>query len=298
MPPSRKAARRRPRFAAETLGALIVAYKISPEWARLAAATRATYAIYLRILEADPATEVAAIKRRDILAVRDAVASTRGIGAAMGFIRAISALFTWAVDREWIDASPVTRIRALPGGTLPAWTAQQLAIALAGLPETLRRAVVLAAHTGQRRGDLCTLRWSSYDGATLRFDQQKTGQKMVLSVPAALRAELDAWRRTATTLTILDDGHGRPWNAQHLSARMRPAMARLGMPGLGIHGVRKHVAASLADAGATTHEIAAVTGHRTLGMVQHYTASADRERLAEQAVNRLTKQPRKPPVRR
>jgi integrase len=295
---SSKKAGRRPRFAAESVGALIVAYKLSPEWARLAAATRATYATYLRILEADPNTDVAAIKRRDILAVRDAVASTRGTGAAQGFIRASSALFTWAVDREWIEASPVTRIRALPGGTLPAWTAQQLAAALAGLAEPLRRAVVLAAHTGQRRGDLCTLRWDAYDGPTLRFNQQKTGQKMVLSVPPALRAELDAWRRTATTLTILDDGHGRPWHAQHLSARMRTAMARLGLPGLGIHGVRKHVAASLADAGATTHEIAAVTGHRTLGMVQLYTAAADRERLAEQAVNRLSQKPRKPPVRR
>lgn len=298
MPSSRRAGRRRSRFAAETVGALIVAYKASPEWTRLSEATRATYATYLKILEADPHTGVRDITRRDILAVRDAVASTRGKGAAMGFIRSSSALFTWAVDREWIDTTPVVRIRALPGGTLPAWTADQVATALAKLAEPLRRAVVLASHTGQRRGDLCALRWDAYDGTTLRFTQQKTGQKMVLSVPPALRAELDAWRRTATTLTILDDGAGRPWAPQHMSARMRTAMTRLGLPGLNIHGVRKHVAASLADAGATTHEIAAVTGHRTLGMVQHYTATADRERLAEQAVNRLSQQPPKPPVRR
>lgn len=295
---SKKAGRRRTRFGAETVGALIVAYKASPEWARLSEATRAVYTTYLKVLEADPTTRVGDITRRDILAVRDAMASTRGNGAATGFIRAASALMTWAVDREWIDTTPVTRIRALPGGSLPAWTAAQLATALAKLAEPLRRAVVLASHTGQRRGDLCTLRWDAYDGTTLRFHQQKTGQKMILSVPAALRAEMDTWRRTATTLTILDDGHGRPWDPQNLSARMRPAMARMGMPGLNIHGVRKHVATALADAGATTHEIAAVTGHRTLGMIQHYTATADRERLAEQAVNRLTKQPRKPPVRR
>lgn len=45
--------------------------------------------------------------------------------------------------------------------------------------------------------------------------------------------------------------------------------------------------------GATTHEIAAVTGHRTLGMVQHYTESVDREKLAERAVNRKTQRPLK-----
>jgi integrase len=293
---SRKGGRRH-RFAAEAVGALILAYKASPEWARLAVTTKANYAVYLKVLEADPHTAVADITRRDILAVRDAVAARRGNGAATGFTRAASALFSWAVDREWIDTTPVVRIKALPKGSLPAWSGEQVAAALAGLGEHLRRALVLASHTGQRRGDLCALRWDAYDGVTLRFVQQKTGQAMVLTVPPALRAELDAWKREATTLTILADQNRQPWHPQHLTAQLRTALNRLGMPGLNIHGVRKYVAASLANAGASTHEIAAMTGHKTLGMVQHYTISADRERLAEQAVNRLTKRTLKHPVR-
>lgn len=294
---SSKRGGRKPRFGAETVGALILAYKASPEWARLAAASMANYTTYLKVLEAAPYDRVADVTRRDILAVRDALATKRGRGAAQGFIRAASALFAWAVDREWIDATPVTRIKALPGGSLPAWTAHQVQTALAALKEPLRRAVLLALHTGQRRGDLCALRWDAYDGSTLRFVQQKTRQPMVLSVPLALRAELDAWRREARTLTILDDGNGYPWVAQHLSAQLRTALNRLDLPRLNIHGVRKHVAASLADAGASTHEIAAVTGHRTLQMVQHYTDSADRERLAEQGMNRLSQRTPKLPVR-
>jgi hypothetical protein len=38
--------------------------------------------------------------RRDILTLRDAIATARGNGAATGFVRAASALFTWAVDRS------------------------------------------------------------------------------------------------------------------------------------------------------------------------------------------------------
>lgn len=286
--PSRHKPRRprRPRFDAETVGALILAYKASPEWLRLAPATRANYSVYLKVLEADPHTHVADITRRDVLAVRDAVAKARGNGAATGFLRAASALFTWAVDREWIDATPVIRIRALPRGSLPAWSGEHVAAALSKLREPLRRAVVLAAHTGQRRGDLCALRWDAYDGNKLRFTQQKTGQAMVLTVSPALRAELDAWRREAVTLTILDNGRGQPWKASRLTEQLRRALAKIGMGGMGIHGVRKYVAADLAAHGATTHEIAAVTGHRTLGMVQHYTESVDREKLGEQAVNR------------
>lgn len=295
--PSRRRARkpRRPRFGAEAVGSLILAYKASPEWDRLAPATQANYKVYLKVLEADPNTPVADITRRDVLAVRDAVAQTRGNGAATGFIRAASALFSWAVDREWIDATPVVRIKALPRGAFPAWSEEQVAAALAKLREPLRRAVVLAAHTGQRRGDLCALRWDAYDGHKLRFTQQKTGQAMVLTVSAPLRAELDAWKREAVTLTILHDGNAMPWKAARLTEQLRRALARLGMAGLGIHGVRKYVAASLAADGATTHEIAAVTGHKTLGMVQHYTESANREKLAERAVNRGTQRTKNTP---
>jgi integrase len=56
---------------------------------------------------------------------------------------------------------------------------------------------------------------------------------------------------------------------------------------LNIHGLRKLAAAELADAGCTMHEIAAVTGHLSLSMVQLYTQSADQERLARAAIVRL-----------
>jgi integrase len=299
MPSLRKAARkRRPRFGAETVGALILAYKASPEWARLADATKRNYATYLKVLEASPHDTVAAVTRRDILAVRDAIATTRGHGAASGFLRSASALFAWAVDREWIDVTPVIRIKALPRGSLPAWSDDHVARALSRLAEPLRRAVVLAAYTGQRRGDLCALRWDAYEGGKLRFTQQKTGQPMVLTVAPELKREMDTWRRDAATLTILHDGKNQPWKPARLTEQLRRALAKIGMKGMGIHGVRKHVAANLAAHGATTHEIAAVTGHRTLAMVQHYTESVDRERLAEQAENRLAQRTPKLPVRR
>jgi hypothetical protein len=37
----------------------------------------------------------------------------------------------------------------------------------------------------------------------------------------------------------------------------------------------------LAEAGNTTHELMAISGHRTLSEVQRYTADADRKKLAD-----------------
>lgn len=58
---------------------------------------------------------------------------------------------------------------------------------------------------------------------------------------------------------------------------------RLGLPPL------PHTACArrLAEAGATAHEIVAVTGHKTLAEVQRYTESAMREWLADQAFAKL-----------
>ncbi|WP_414896537.1 tyrosine-type recombinase/integrase [Rhodovulum sp. YEN HP10] len=57
------------------------------------------------------------------------------------------------------------------------------------------------------------------------------------------------------------------------------------------HGLRKACARRLAEAGATPHEIAAVTGHKTLALVQLYTEAAGREGLADAAFEKLIARP-------
>ena len=277
------------RYSGDSIAALIIAYKTSPEWARLSKSAKTTYALYIKELERPATAHLRAteLTRRELLSIRDAIATARGNGAATGFIRSAQSMLAWARDREWIDLSPAAQIKALPGGHLPAWTPQQAADAIAGLSEPLRRVVVLALYTGQRRGDLIALPWSAYDGLTIKLRQQKTGAHLVVPVHRALKAEMDRWERTSPI--ILTTAQGRPWQPQHISHMLPVALARLGtFPlGLNVHGLRKLAAANLADAGCSVHEIQAITGHKSLGMVQLYTASAQQEHLAHAAITRL-----------
>lgn len=281
----------------DTIDALIEAYRRSPEWDALAPNTRTMYAIYLRDLEKVGHVVAKDVRRRDILTARDAILRGRGPGAAQGFVRAASALFKWGVKREWIEHSPVTQIEAIGGGELRAWTAQEADAAEAGLPERLRRVVILARYTGQRRGDLCAMTWAAFDGETIRVRQQKTGATLVIPCHPRLQEELVGWRRSVTrsvtcvtqSVTILTNTLGRPWRPQHLSHELPQALGRIGLPtDLNVHGLRKLAATSLADAGCTPHEIAAITGHRTLAMIEYYTRTADQERLARSAVVKLS----------
>jgi integrase len=285
-PPAKPKAHAQP--APDTIAALSTSWRLSPEWAALADITQRHYSVYLRDLERLADTPIIEVRRRDILALRDAVAVARGNGAATAFLRTASAAFRWAVDRGWIDASPCYQVKAIKGGHLPAWTEEQIETALVRLPEYLRRAVLLAVYTGQRRGDLCRLLWSAWDGDVLRLRQQKTGAELVIPLHPALREEMARWRRGATSTHILTTRRGRPWIPTHLSQDLGRALVLAGLPaGLNVHGLRKAAAARLADAGCTIHEIAAITGHASLAMVQLYTRSADQKRLAGAAITRL-----------
>lgn len=266
--------------AGNTIGALLEAYRRSSEWRALRPATREFYGRYMDHMSRWSSAPVTSLRRRDILAVRDAIESAGTPGAAASFVRCVSVLMTWAVDREWIEHSPALRVKRPLGGHLRAWTEAEYEHALTVLPEPLRRAVVLARHTGQRRGDLVAMPWSAYDGATVRLRQQKTGVPLVIPVTADLRRELDAWPRAG--VLILQTHSGRAWSANYLSHTITAVL-----PGLPLHGLRKLAATSLAQAGCTIHEIAAVTGHASLAMVQLYTKSVQQEQLAGAAIVRL-----------
>ena len=108
-----------------------------------------------------------------------------------------------------------------------------------------------------------------------------------LPVHPALKEEIDAWRLTATAVTILTARNGVPFGRSLPPAAHAAIKAHPQLRGLVFHGLRMTAAAKLAEAGCSTHEIAAITGHKTLAMIEHYTAGADQVRRAKAAIFKL-----------
>jgi integrase len=60
-----------------------------------------------------------------------------------------------------------------------------------------------------------------------------------------------------------------------------------GCPDILAPGLRKACAGRVAELGCTEHEIASITGHASIAVVQRYTKAANRKRLAGSAMQKL-----------
>ncbi len=271
---------------ADSIAVLIEEYQRSPEWDRLSEQRKRVSTIYLRHLSKIGRYRISDLRRAGVISIRNDIHATGRPGAANGFVDTVRSMFSWAIQNDKTEYNPGKDIKPIPGGHLPAWSQEQADRAIAELPEHLRRVILLALYTGQRRGDLVRLAWSNYDGERIRLTQGKTRTSLIIPVHPVLKAAMDTWERQATT--ILVNARGRPWRADSLSAGLRYALDVLGFPeDANIHGVRKLAATNLAEAGCSAHEIASITGHQSLAMVSLYTKSADQERMAGAAIHRL-----------
>ncbi len=145
-----------------------------------------------------------------------------------------------------------------------------------GLRE-LELIVLLALTTGMRKGEILGLRWQDIDidrrQAVLHWTKNRE-RRAVLIVPrvADMLAERQRVRRQDTDLVFPLPGFDKPVEVAHWFER---ALAAAKIEDFRFHDLRHTAASYLAMSGATTQEIAAVLGHKTLAMVKRYSHLSD-----------------------
>ena len=72
---------------------------------------------------------------------------------------------------------------------------------------------------------------------------------------------------------------------------MADAIEAAGLPAeCVLHGLRKAAARKLAEAGCTTRQIMAITGHKSYSEIERYTKAAEQELSAEAAIGKWEEQ--------
>ena len=274
-----------------SLEALTRSYYSSPAFLALGDATKAVYRRLIATMLRDRGEHpVRLIEARHVRKFVHAKASTPA--AANHILRTFRALMRHAVDLDWRQDDPTRDVRRLKeaGKGAATWTEADIATYEAHWPVGTkpRLALALLLYTGQRRSDVVRMgRQHVRDGA-IEVRQVKTGTQLLIPLHPALAGQIAAQTDRLTFLMTDEGVSARPYTPNGFYMRFRSWCEDAGLPaGRSPHGLRKAAARRLAEAGCTAHEIAAVTGHRTLAEVQRYTLAADQAHLAERAVARI-----------
>ena len=123
----------------------------------------------------------------------------------------------------------------------------------------------------------------------IKFRQAKNEHRNPIDIDIPLHSELEASIAATPSghLTFLITEFGRPFTPAGFGNWFRDRCDEAGLHHCSAHGLRTACATALAEAGASTHEIAAVTGHTSLEEIERYTRAAQKKMMADAAIAKL-----------
>ncbi len=268
---------------AGTVAQLVERYYGSPKFDNLSDSSKATYRFVLsRFCEQHGERNVAGLpieKAEKIIA--DIGATKPGMANLSRSV--LSSVFKYAVKLRLRPDNPfsATVIDAYKLGTHHTWTDIELDVYRQRWPLGTRERLAFAVllYSGQRVSDAVKLKRSD----VLVLTQQKTGTALQIPVHPALARAIKAG--PSNGINIIGDEHGRPINAEALSGLIRRAVKKAGMhPRCKAHGLRKAMQRRLAELSATTKQMQAISGHKSLRETERYSTDANQALLATAAI--------------
>jgi integrase len=184
--------------------------------------------------------------------------------SANGLLKVLRAMMTHAVDIKMRIDDPTAGVAMLPPKSKTGfhrWIEPEIARFELHHPigSKARLALALGLYTAQARQDVIAMGPQHIRDEVLYWVRKKTAHttatELAIPVHADLRAVIDA--TPSGHLTFLVTDFGKPFTAAGFGNWFRDQCNRVGLRHCTFHGLRKAAASRLAEAGATTHEIAA-----------------------------------------
>ena len=228
----------------------------------------------LRLFQLSPAV---------VVEVRDELASKRSAGTVNRYLALLSHACTTAVrEWEWMESNPLRRVKRLkePLGRVRFLDDDERVRLLSAVKASdhphLHVITLIALTTGARRGEILGLRWRDIDLTAQRavLHKTKNRERRSLTLVRQVVDELQSLRkvRKLTDDFLFMPGEGRSFRFRE---SWRQALVAAEITDFRFHDLRHSCASYLAMNGATTAEIAAVLGHKTLEMVKRYSHLSD-----------------------
>lgn len=188
--------------------------------------------------------------------------------------------FYRAMDWGLADSNPVKGVRRLrePPGRMKILSPDEAKKLLDACGPGLRPIVILALHTGMRRGEILGLKWGDVDfnRGVILVRRSKNGESREIPMTKTLREALSGLPRVSDT--VFTSSKGGPYRS--IRNAFNRAVREAGFAGLRFHDLRHVFASNLRMGGADLFLLQELLGHKTLAMTMRYahiTCSRKRE---------------------
>jgi integrase len=272
---------------AGTLAWLVGQYRESSAWLALSIPTRRQRESILRqVLGTAGVEPIGRIDRQAIVAGRERRAATPF--QARHFLYTMRGLFQWAVEAGQAKTDPTAGIAIKKPKTdgFPPWTDDEIAQYERCWPLSTRERVMfdIFRYTGLRRGDAAKLGKQHVRKSVITIDTEKTGTRVVIPMLPELAQTLKAG--PIGDLAYIVSADGKPMTKEVVGNLFREACRKAGIE-KSAHGLRKYAATVMANRGASVAQLEAIFGWEGGRMASYYTRSADRAKLARDAIKKL-----------
>lgn len=284
------------------LGHLIVLYKQSEAWNKLAKSSQRPRVVPLEKLRSGDwgrilVTSLKSKHIRDILATEVKAAHTR-----RHWLKMLRGLFEFAISIDWIADNPTlgVKVKVPKSEGFWTWQAEEIAQYRAYYPLGTQERLVFefALETGSRRCEVVHCGRQHVkpgvdeQGQPIRriYIKRAKGSKDV-NVPLTpeLAAAIDAMPPNGA-LTYLTAPRGAPFSTANLGARFAKWADAAGLPKhCRLHGLKKAILTEIAGADASAFQLMGVSGHKSLAEAQRYTTQFNRQKAADAAMALLLK---------
>jgi integrase len=264
-----------------SINALVVSYYKSDEWNRLTPETQKTRRRIVEHFRIKHGGKRVALLQRDH--IHNMLDDIEGIFAKRHWLMAVRALMRCAVPSMRRDDPTVgIRIRLPKSKGHHTWTDDEIEQYRAYWPLGTQQRLVMefALETASRRGEVVRLGPQHVKNGRIHIERTHGSKDVDIPISPELQAACEAMPKEH--LTYIVTAYGKPRSKFGLGNAFAEWATEAGLPArCRLHGLKNGGMRRLAEAGTTTHELMAISGHKTLTEVQRYTEDADRKRLAE-----------------
>jgi integrase len=214
---------------------------------------------------------------------------------ANNWLKALRALFKWAVLNEHCDFNPAKEVEKFKsaGEGFHTWSISEVEQyeKCFDIGTKARLALALLLYTGARLSDVILFGPDHVANGGIKFTAQKGKNRKPITLEIPILPEL-AHIIAASPVgekTFLETEYGQPFSADGFGRRFRKWCDRAGLKHCTAHGLRKAGATIAANNGATATQLMAIFGWTDINQAELYTRKADQKKLARDSMHLLAK---------